>query len=526
MAIGQTRILEVRPALRKILNENQWLCVANEDSWVFWKNGCILVIGLDAHTKTIQRGCVHSTELHYDPRELHGKSNGWYLEKDGYIIGVGQITSGMMNALLFSSAQKKNIAELTAFVYKINELANMTTEELLEHRRAFLEIEQSVRRKAFVEYDGKLRDTMMFRTVMPAAQLKQGQVYRIIDIRDSNAVFIPVELDETGKELLVTEDRKSVLELSILKASIEKGINRVVTLTEQTVPVAQKELTRVCTSHTAALPEYFQQFGLDQQQKRALSKAVAMCVNVTPLLSRNIHASDEFIQSLLQCTQDLSVLLKCSFDKDISNDLAFLIRNGLNLVPYVSSVINADYLKILLHDNEAMWEEYKTEHIFSSMYENLAKIMFSFGKHITNDSNVLDEYVRFTADPLGLGHVSEELLQNGICSGTRYSIAWNMVKNKAALYTYFSIPGMTLKNGVAWSDVLHKIFENALYLLFDVELGFVVMSSICNIGRDYNSVAILDSMYKPVWRAIVINEKNIQYGTFRCSGFDSTDGVK
>lgn len=500
----------ILPVLSKSLLAMGWFCVVNRQSGWYWKNGCVLRVGLsNEETGNMKYGCLERLESCYTPEGVHGKAHGWFIEKDNFVVAVGTFTESMAAALVSEVNVEDNKA-LAQFFVKIEKVANSTSEELFSERIGYV-TEYSVEiHQKFSVCDKKVKDTMMFCIVKDIQTLRRG-VYRIVDVSKECVTAIGVMIDDSS-EIIVVHKQPTVLPWDIFNKLVTAGLIKCVELVNEERKTPVKRLSRISDLPTASIPENFLNYGLTSGQLYSVSRGIAEFANITPLLNKGISATEELIQALKLPIYGVENLINRTIPADVIRVLIPLISGGLNFGRFIQDVVDADYLTMQLNDFEDEWSNVKEHYELNQRDAILGKIMFSYGKLPENTDDLQAQFIKFRGEQDGLVSVATEILENGVFDGEQWSLPWRAVKNRTDVYKYLSFPDLILPDGSAWNEKLRVLIDEIQYLCFDTVLGFSVLTRLGRIGRDQNSVIAYYSDDKPRWRGVYINGKAYCYG--------------
>lgn len=477
---------------------------------MFWKNGCILVAGIPNINKDLDKDAVYNVKRFYKAEDLHGSSLGWYMEKDGYVVHLGQFTNGVMTALE-GGGNKRNQADLQEWLGSINRVAALTEAELFGQQAAYGDVEETEFQKQLVSVNSSLKNTLMFRLDVPLGDIQAGSFGRIIDVKkDGTANFVLIDTDKETGELFVTNKEPYSVPWKALRQLESTGILTPVEVMPVQVPVTRRRLVPLASGKTGSIPDEFYLFGLNKEQLKTLSEAIYMGVNVTPLLNKNITASADFVQSLHGPLIDYSEFSQSRFTAEESNTLCFFLQNGLSVRDILPTLCDPEYTKLVLNDLESNWADYANDKVLTSIEQNLLRVLFT--NQVSIHDSVREEYIRFVGRQYGIEQVAQKLWDYGNIDGDTVRIPWRMVNERKEIFAFLSCPDADMGSLIQWNELLPGIFENALYFEFSPQYGFALILKDWILCRDQNSVILCNNKYETKWRILRINEKSIGYG--------------
>lgn len=488
--------------LLTILKNDGWVSVFNTQSGIYYKNGYVLVYG-DTHE--LRPDCVSMQNIfsRFLGEGLLGASD-WFIEHDGFIIEQGSITPRLLDACNIGESDPR-YKDWLKQINKIKDAVRFSKSQELQHRMTMMLVTTQGNVCKYVTHDGPVRDTLIFRFTRDIKNYKEGQIFKVVNVVDGKIQIRNVQ--ENVSEV----DRPTVLLDPGDYRNFEQsrtiiGVEPLITIGK----VQKLSLAHVYDGPVAEIPKEF--FSFNVRDRKILRKAVASCMNVTPLLTQNITITEELLEALANTKEDMRVLFSTSVDEESSRVVAQLIHARLNIGRFIQGDVDADYLQLQLHDFDYEFEAFSREQKFDSSQINLVREMYSYGV-LDIEDDVFKQYVRFKGKQLGLLDTANTLISDGLITKTNVFMRWNTLQNKNEMYTFFSAPNLKV-DGLLWSDWLSKIMNNGLYLAYDTKAGFILQVGSVWLGRDYNSLVFFDTALNPVWRAVKVNETFIQYGDF------------
>lgn len=498
--------------LLKILKNDGWISVFNEQSGIYYNNGYVLVYG-DSHDT--QPDCVSMQNVfsRFIKEDLLGASD-WFIEHDGFLLAQGNITPRLLEAQQIGESDPR-YKDWLKQITMIRDVVNFSRNQELQHRMIMGFITTNGNVCKYVAHNGPVRDTMIFKftrdvpvceqggVIGDVSSYKEGQLFRVVNVVDNKIQIKEVSDDEQGGRVCLLGPRE-------FKELEEAGD---ITAMEPLITVGKvqrRSLVPVYEGQVADIPKELYKFRISDRQQ--LGKAIARCMNITALLVTSITMTDELLEALASTNEDVSVLFSTNIDEKSSKVIAQLVRAKLNINRFIQGAVDADYLQLQMHDFDYEFDAFVREVKFDNAYIGLIREMYSWGIQDV-ENNVFAQYIKFKGNQLGLINTSEYLLSDGLYTPTSVFIRWSTLKDRSELYAFFAATGLEIA-GVLWSELLSRIMNNGLYLAYDMKGGFIIQIGNYWLGRDYNSLVFYDAALNPVWRALKINETYIQYGDF------------
>lgn len=489
--------------LWEILKSKNWISVYNEQSGIYYKKGYLLVYG-DKHDVTPSNTSMQNVFSRFLHENLLGASD-WYIERDGFVIARGNITQRLLDAQRWGEQD----ARYKDWLKQINDIEAVSTyseTQEIQKRLSLQYVETQGNVCRYMKHEGPIRDTLAFAFTQNAGQFQVGQIYKIMNIA-LGVVYLRQVID--GEMVLGTITMIATDFVAYEKTGVIVSMEPIMGVGM----VKRLALMPVNSEAVGSIPKEALQFKI--KDKSMLRKAVAKCVNITPLLMPGITMTDELLDVLVTSIADLSPVLSADIDEDSSIVLAQLLRSKVCLSSFVYG--DANFLQLQMHDFEQEFEGFARTANISSNNLDLARELYSYGVTKIDDS-LFKQYVRFKGNRSGLVKATDTLLRDGLFTENNVFIRWNTLPDKTELFTYFSAAGLTVENK-SWSEWLTKIVETTNYFTFDATHGFTLQIGNARLGRDYNGLVFYDVLFNPIWRAVKINETFIQYGEFPTNYF-------
>lgn len=506
------------PKIARLLSDYDWKFVRNAETGILYKDGYVLQLGCGVQnllTERLDDGCVYAVSLNFDASTVNGKVNGWFIEKNGYVVANGIVSSGAENALVEDDVAEKDAQELQFLLNRINCVTEKSDAALTDDCFGFDNVLIPETVYKFTITDSKLRDTMMFAVLKDGYSIPKN-IYRVVVVDGDVLECIAVSLDSNG-ELLVASGRRLRFPVDEYKQGAGKGDVRVVASSKVNQTVEKRMFVKTDFSYYS-VPEELLDLQLTRKHLLNVQKGIKVCANVTPLLCGYDTVSDYFLEALTIPVYGICDLCDKKIEADCMDLIGQVLKSQYSLARFYQS--DAEYLKMLLNDFETDCAAMKPEYGIVPEDEALYKIMMSYGRAVTEDKPVHEQFLEFRGEQEGLLSVATEIAQMGNFTGEFYSMSWREVsaENKKKLFKYFALKDLAISEGISWADILAGIFEQIQYLKFYPDLGFIISTIFSDFGRDDNSVIAYYDNKKPRWRGIRINEKSFWYGDESVTG--------
>lgn len=484
--------------------------MSSDESFSLWRHGCLLSFGGYTRGTHCLRSCIKDVHSELVDRYQYSK-NEWTVERAGWIIAHGFINRNLGDSAVYgyNDEYQKEWEDTIAFIHS---LADTEPVAIGGERIGLVPSVEELELPKLYLHDGSIRDTTLMQATKNVDVFEEKRVYKITGVVGGNVVlsrFSPIlaSFDKDG----ISVSYSKVIELE------KVGALRAVMIALERTSVKIQMVKSIDGGSRHALPEFIRSFGLNGAQLARVSECMADKVNLTPLLNRNLHVTDEFITALKLTKQDLRPMVGRSFDADSLNVISNALRTGINVKPFISEELNAEYLQLMMSDamqtlleiSGAMQRGGK-----SNTVSDVIAAARTFGIDASHCSTDTQVDATIYGKVYSIESVVTDLLENGIeYPDGSIALRWSNVKNRQELYKFLSARDLVI-NGRAWSDVLSDIFDKALYVVYskDTGLGINTWYGIC--CRDYNSIVLYDQAHVPIWRTICVNEEYLNCGDF------------
>lgn len=498
---------EVIPGMTKLLMEMEWLPVRCKSSGILFKNGFVLVIGGNEPQPNTQSesDCIANVAVNFNASMIHGKLNGYFIEKNGYVVSIGSITNTAASAFT-SAATFKAKQELKYLLNRINGVPDMAETALDSNCSGYAEVSMQKNVTRFVAVNKKLSETMKFAVISDKLNLPSG-CYGVVSLDNGVIGCVRVTVDDHGTLLLLDGIRRDV-DVDQLRDWKKRGDVQIVDGIRKNITVREKVFTKTHFSHYG-LPSSLHKFGLKRVELESMVSAVRMCANITPLLRGYDEVSEAFSKSLCVPILGLEKICMIKAESETMDLLAGVIQQQLNVNDFYTN--DRELLSMRLQDFDNLWNDVKNGLCISADEEWQARIMLSYNYQL--QENIHEQFLIFRGKQFGLEPLAQRLLQDGNYYDKVYMIGFEClsVEEKQLLFEYFSYAELSIA-GYAWSDLLSSVFDQAQYLRFDPQLGFLINTAYANFGRDDNSIVAYYNEGLPRWRGLSISGENISYG--------------
>lgn len=468
------------------------------------KNGNILIYSQWV-TYEKQDNCVQQIKLCFDRNTINDSLYTLHIEKDGYITLIDTFTPRLAEALMYGE-QDNRYKDAINKIGEWEASVALDDGEVIQHRITYKMVPETEASTEISDYDGMIRDTLMFRMTRTVSSLNENDHFRILDIAGGYVTLQKFD-QQTGNvsanTLRISQDAFVKLgKVNALQAVSPKKVNKV---------KYNKRLTRLYSESTAMIPSEMEKYGLFGERRLYASHLIAECENVTPLLNRGLPVVSQLVEAITFGHGDLSVLCTAGVDAQCADTLAQLVRASQSL-DNISSVFGMPGgVEYQVQEMQNSWEEFKVGESIPVQGEMMAHEMFTYG--IRNFSeNVVRDYLIFRGSQIGISETAALLSDKGVSPNECHLLEWSALSDKKELFAAFAAPGLIMPNNKPWTEYLASVFDNATHLVFDYRRGYLIKFDIYYVGRDYNSIVFYNATMDPVWRVIRVNEEFISYG--------------
>lgn len=512
----QQKLIKV---MKKLLEPLGWANAGYSFSGVLMKNGVYffaIPTTQEYSSKTVEGNVVGALEP-----MVHGSFDGWYLTKDGFLIGQGSYKRYLTKFAEedFSGTEGEEAKE---FAKTIDSFANLSDVEVLKYK---YREEQGVGDKKLVAVKAfdlgkvvKLSSSLVF-ALNPAITQEnvlgmfKGNIYHILEITggpDGKTKVAPylqdlTAWDENQSVLVPTEIFAPLWEQNLLEAMIIRE--------EDAATEVQYKLLNSGVGG-ANLGEEFDEFHLSNEQKAIVSGVMADGYNFTPVLENRLSVQEmTTIAKIIRSGIDCSGLCGVEFSLEYLEFFQVLARNKLPLKLFLNPNENLDLMKRRFEGMSEMVDKSISD------FEPETKLLIKQAifeqrpyEHLTREEDsllrkkLLDErYKRFH-------YLADILLKRGVESGITIMIPWISLSEdeKTEVLKHFRSFGAVCQ-GRDFDDFLEEFRERFSNLYFMSDRQFYLNIDFYLIGSDYNSIKLTDLNSSVLWRTVLVNGKHRYY---------------
>lgn len=499
----------------KALKQHGWL-QAGENNPYLVKNDFLFVYHKGDFNNNSVRSFEYGNELRTNVRPilLNPSRCGWHLEKHGWLIDKGQLSSAIAELYDNSAEDFPNAASiLQELTDRVNNLADKSDIAIKAFKQHLVAKENKERKREVFESSANIAKGSYFMAVdiKLSCGLQHGKVYYIEDY-NSNGFFINTMnnnlngVKKNGNLLIPVEEFFTLVKRKFIYA---------VELREELVGSTELVWESLEGSQSVDFPEELQQFHVPKLKQHIVAAAFNKSLNITPFL--NNRFTKESLKVLFDYGErgvDISKFYRASFDKEALEEALSLMEQGYCINSLLDKDYSADYIKAIFNESYTNLRTKEDElKVLGFDQEQIKVILGLYFDGVDTTFIESKEYsakimqlLFYTVENPMLKPIADLFLSKAFESEKLYIPADFLTgKEKACIRNVFSINNQLSINGKSWEDFIEGMLENLRFVHFVPGKGFIFRTNNLGVGFDHNSFYVTEVTDIPKWRATLIN---------------------
>lgn len=514
MATRQEKLIGV---MRKLLEPLGWARAGHYFSEALVKNGVyfyVIPTTQNYHSNTVEGNVVGSLRP-----MLHGKFDGWYLTKDGFLIGQGTFKRSLTRFYEEDFCGKEG-EDAKQFAEALDFLTRLSDVEVLQYKcREFINKQNQKKLTAvkastigkIVSFSSNLVFSLNSKiSAEEVLGMYKREIYRVLRVGEEEVQVAPYFPDLTAWD----ESQSVAVDASIFIQLWNNHLLEAIVI-QESVEESDVEYKLLSSGIGGAnLGKEFDDLNLSREQEAIIAGVMAEGYNFTPLLENRLSVAEmTIIAKLIRSGVDCSCLCGQQFSLEHLEFLQTLARNKLPLKLFLNTKENVslmsrrfDGMSEMVDGNITMYDPKTRMLVKQAIFEQRPF------EHLKNEEDSVlkkqlrdEKYKRFH-------YLAEILLERGIESGITIRIPWISLTEdeKTEILKHFRSFG-AMCGERNFDDFLEEHRERFSHLFFMSNRQFYLGTELLLIGSDYNSVMVTDMNLKVLWRVVLVNEKHRYY---------------
>lgn len=513
-----SRVTKQLVVMYKLLSPRGWKYAFWRGSGVFVKNRTSFVIAEQMQEFPVRKSGVDDV-VAGACLKVHGVTDQWWLERDGFLIAEGKINPSFTKLYDDSNFIGEDREKAEAFADELDGYATMSDAASIGLKCR--EIKRSGKDVIVpVASASSIGTTLTFMLRPGTASfwnngLKEETIYKIEKIVGDNLSVVPYDSTFTT---VVVEDR---LSFSVEQMTEILSSGRLISIEFKTQSDSSDyEYCRLISDDSDQGDSSFQDFNLGVGQQAAVSWAMKKGFNFTPFLDNKLSPVEiKAFMEMLENGADVLGLVGLGLSAEHLQFLAELSEKKIPFDCFLDANVSVDSLR-----RKAAGMSETIEGWIQDMTPSQKKVArreaFRQRDYKRFDCEGTVQRLLLMADLDGkYGVLAKYLLQKGIDFPAYTKLIWMDLTEdeKDTILEYFRCPGAEIA-GMPFDNFLQEKRESIINLYFWEQWGYVLGTSKGYIKVDRNSVLVTDFAHRVLWRGVYVNEKYYYFAVPNLAG--------
>lgn len=450
------------------------------------------------------------------PVNFQSRDCTWYVTNDGLILDSGKLPISLAKTYDFGK-DSDGWDKTSEFLTRIDNYSSMSKNVSLLCKSKEVVFTSGSSEQVAVYSNKSIPETKLFSTpkrvdLQDGASILPKVLYEVVGADSGNFAVAQKSEDFIG----VDEKTKVTIPFDTFVSLAQQGALISMEIAQRVNTSKAVTLEKLCSEDTTVnLTDIFEDFNLSSGQRTLVASALAQGFNPTPLLDSR-YSIDE-LQKIYNIVVS-GVNTKAMVNKKLPSETLTLLEDiaskELPIEMFCKESANPVMLRRQYEGiSETVVKKLQEQGSTSAAYQLIAT-RAAFEKRsietLEDSGKLLSIQLSYLAQ--GGDHLANLILQRGIIENQLAYVSWMSLSedDRDKILLRFKCENMTI-HGVDWNFYLENNRGQISNLLFDSQLGYLLEFCSVQVGCDYNSACMFDSMRNVLWRSLYVNEKFYTY---------------